>query len=133
VTVKVQEVKRVGLPRPPRARTSRPRRAGDHPVVTPLPIRVARSRAKREGHYLGEPAKAPLWTWSGDRTHYLAARIYTLPGGERGFEPREVPMIEIWETHDRRKRARIVPAKDLVHALINLDPAAFVLAARRIP
>lgn len=100
--------------------------------MTPDSIKRERARLKRNG-FPGKPARAPLWVWSGDRTHYIAARVYRLPGSQC-FEPQDVNMIEIWETHDRRKRARIIPARDLVHFAINAEPTEVaLLAARRRP
>jgi len=47
--------------------------------------------------------------------HYMRVVAYVV-GDEL------VPYVELWETHDRARRARIVPLADLVHLVQNVGP-----------
>lgn len=59
------------------------------------------------------------------RSHNLRVVEYTFP------DRRIKKYVELWEAHDRARRARILPLADLVHVVQNLSADELKTAANR--
>lgn len=93
-------------------------------MATPHCIILERRRMRRSG-FKGKVGKVLSKSRSG--AHHVRVVTYVL-----GEVP--VPYVELWETHDRARRARIVPLADLVHVIQNLGLDEMKqIASRRRP
>lgn len=100
-------------------------------MSVPASIKRERARMKRAG-FLGRPERAAVSCFSDDRTHYMAIRRYTFPAVPAlDLEPHTRAYVEIWETHDRGGRAKIVPVRDLVHCMQNMQSHEFACMCTR--
>lgn len=59
-----------------------------------------------------------------DGAHYMRVVNYTVDNAV-------VPYVELWETHDRARRARIVPLTEMVHLVQNVGLVEFEQIAHR--
>ena len=96
------------------------------PRTTPRSVAAERRRMRRAGE-LGR-AHRVLWHVVDGRAHHLRAVTYiddaTLSAST---------FVELWESHDRGRRARIVPLCRLVHLVQNVsaDELASISSRRR--
>lgn len=82
---------------------------------------------KRDGVSLGRPLKA-LHVARDGRAHAIRVVPYESPDGQQTL------CAELWESHDRARRARIVPLSDLVHLIQNISADEFrAICKRRKP
>jgi hypothetical protein len=90
-------------------------------MPTPHCIILERRRMRRAG-FTGRVTK--VLSKLRDGAHYMRVVSYTLDGVV-------VPYVELWETHDRARRARIVPLIELVHLVQNVGLTEFEQIAHR--
>lgn len=82
-----------------------------------------RRRMRRNG-FKGAAGRV-LSSTRDSRSHSIRVVLYRFRDGT------ESPFIELWESHDRARRAKIVPLSELVHVIQNLDEAEFWAIAQR--
>lgn len=87
-------------------------------------------RRLRRGGFRGR-AHTVLFTHRDSRSHSIRVVLYAFGNRRR---PTLQPFVELWESHDRARRARIVPLSELVHLVQNVGEMEFwQIAARRRP
>jgi hypothetical protein len=94
--------------------------------VTAKAIINERRRMRRKG-FRGRAGEV-IASIRDSRSHSLRIVLYAFTGGP------PQPFIELWESHDRARRAKIVPLSELVHVIQNLSESEFwAIAARKKP
>lgn len=95
-------------------------------VFTRGPAAVDREReAMRARGFLGEPVPGDAPTYT-DGPHSLTVRLYRYPDCA---DPR--PFVEVWESHDGAREARIYPLSEVVHLLQNVTEREFYVLGGR--
>lgn len=93
-------------------------------MATPHCIQLERRRMRRAGF---EGVAGTVLSKTRCGSHYLRVVSYAFKAGA-------VPFVELWETHDRARRARIVPLSDLVHLVQNVGVEELqTITSRRRP
>lgn len=90
--------------------------------MTPSAVLKERRRMRRNGFVMR--AGRPLWHVRDGRAHHIRVVPYQA-------EATTTLYVELWETHDRARRARIVPLSEVVHLLQNIGKVEFSTIAKR--
>jgi hypothetical protein len=88
--------------------------------VTSKSVLAERRRLRLAGLPLARARRVIAHHSDADRNHHARVVMYG-----------NAPHVELWETHDRARRARVVPLRDLVHIVQNMSAEEMAAIAKR--